>query len=103
MNTTAKTGDLVALDAVSDNDDILITTRQGIVVRTHVDGISQTSRATQGVKIITLKDNTEIASIAVVDKEEDEEEVKVEGVETENTEATTEAPAAESENTTTEE
>ncbi len=82
MNTTQKTGDLVALDAVSDNDDILITTRQGIVVRTHVDGISQTSRATQGVKIITLKDNTEIASIAVVDKEDDEEEIVAENTET---------------------
>jgi DNA gyrase subunit A len=81
MNTTQKTGDLVALDAVSDNDDILITTRQGIVVRTHVDGISQTSRATQGVKIITLKDNTEIASIAVVDKEDDEEEIVAENTE----------------------
>ena len=89
MNTTQKTGDLVALDAVSDNDDILITTRQGIVVRTHVDGISQTSRATQGVKIITLKDNTEIASIAVVDKEDDEEEIVSENREAalENTEA----------------
>ena len=98
MNTTAKTGDLVALDAVSDNDDILITTRQGIVIRTHVDGISQTSRATQGVKIITLKDNTEIASIAVVDKEDDEEDEKVEVVATENVEApVTEAPSAESE------
>ena len=72
MNTTEKTGSLVALDAVSDNDDILVTTKQGIIIRTHVDGISKTSRATQGVKIITLKDNTRIASIAVFDKEEDE-------------------------------
>ena len=74
MNTTDKTGDLVALDAVSDDNDILVTTKQGIVIRCHVDSISKTSRATQGVKIITLKNNTEIASIAVFDKAEDEEE-----------------------------
>ena len=64
---------VVALDAVSDDNDILVTTKQGIVIRCHVDSISKTSRATQGVKIITLKNNTEIASIAVFDKAEDED------------------------------
>ena len=73
MNTTDKTGDLVALDAVSDDNDILVTTKQGIVIRCHVDSISKTSRATQGVKIITIKNNTEIASIAVFDKAEDDD------------------------------
>ena len=74
MNTTDKTGALVALDSVSDNDDLLITTKQGVVIRCHVEDISRTSRATQGVKIITLKDNHQIASVAVFDKEDEEDE-----------------------------
>ncbi|MCR5112822.1 MAG: DNA gyrase subunit A [Acholeplasmatales bacterium] len=95
MNTTDKTGQLVALDAVSDDNDVLVTTRSGIVIRTHVAGISKTSRATQGVKIITLKDKTEIASIAIVDQESDEPEDSLgetqNGVEnTENTPVNTE-------------
>ncbi|MBR6072115.1 MAG: DNA gyrase subunit A [Acholeplasmatales bacterium] len=76
MNTTDKTGKLVALDSVSDNDDLLVTTKQGVVIRCHVEDISRTSRATQGVKIITLKDNHQIASVAVFDREDDEEEVE---------------------------
>ena len=76
MNTTDKTGKLVALDSVSDNDDLLVTTKQGVVIRCHVEDISRTSRATQGVKIITLKDNHQIASVAVFDKEDDEEEAE---------------------------
>ena len=77
MNTTDKTGKLVALDSVSDNDDLLVTTKQGVVIRCHVDSISRTSRATQGVKIITLKDNHQIASVAVFDKEDESEEENV--------------------------
>ena len=75
MNTTDKTGKLVALDSVSDNDDLLVTTKQGLVIRCHVEDISRTSRATQGVKIITLKDNHQIASVAVFDKEDEEEQI----------------------------
>ncbi len=88
MNTTDKTGSLVALDSVSDNDDLLVTTKQGMVIRCHVEDISRTSRATQGVKIITLKDNHQIAAVAVFDKE-DEEEVDVVENTQENVENTT--------------
>ena len=92
MNTTEKTGKLVALDSVSDNDDLLVTTKQGVVIRCHVDSISRTSRATQGVKIITLKDNHQIASVAVFDKEDEEEAIDAQTTEvventTENKEA----------------
>ena len=89
MNTTEKTGSLVALDSVSDEDDLLVTTRQGVVIRTHVDGISKTSRATQGVKIITLKDKAQIASISVVEKD-DEEKEEHENTEENNTVESTE-------------
>ena len=92
MNTTEKTGMLVALDSVSDNDDLLITTKQGMVIRCHVEDISRTSRATQGVKIITLKDNHQIASVAVFDKEEEEENT----LNPENTEATNDVETKES-------
>ena len=61
------------MKSVSDNDDLLVTTKQGLVIRCHVEDISRTSRATQGVKIITLKDNHQIASVAVFDKEDEEE------------------------------
>jgi len=92
MNTTEKTGMLVALDSVSDNDDLLVTTKQGMVIRCHVEDISRTSRATQGVKIITLKDNHQIASVAVFDKEEEEENT----LNPENTEATNDVETKES-------
>ena len=94
MNTTEKTGSLVALDSVSDEDDLLVTTRQGVVIRTHVDGISKTSRATQGVKIITLKDKAQIASISVVEKD-DEEKEELENTEENNTVESTEKEALE--------
>ena len=94
MNTTEKTGSLVALDSVSDEDDLLVTTRQGVVIRTHVDGISKTSRATQGVKIITLKDKAQIASISVVEKDEEEKE-ELENTEENNTVESTEKEALE--------
>ena len=85
MNTTDKTGNLVALDAVSDNDDIIVTTKQGMVIRTHVEGISKTSRATQGVKIITLKESHSIASITVLPKDDEEvEEVNQDSSQNEN-------------------
>ena len=94
MNTTEKTGSLVALDSVSDEDDLLVTTRQGVVIRTHVDGISKTSRATQGVKIITLKDKAQIASISVVEKD-DEEKEELENTIENNTVESTEKEALE--------
>ncbi len=90
MNTTDKTGRLVALDSVSDNDDLLVTTKQGVVIRCHVDSISRTSRATQGVKIITLKDNHQIASVAVFDKEDESEEDAPVEAQSQTTEVVTE-------------
>lgn len=77
LNLTEKNGSLARLTSASVNDDVLITTDKGVVIRMHVADISQTGRNTQGVILIKLKDNQNIATVAVVDKEEDnQEEIK---------------------------
>ncbi|MEE3344865.1 MAG: DNA gyrase C-terminal beta-propeller domain-containing protein, partial [Bacilli bacterium] len=52
--------------------DLIITTDRGVVIRMHCDTISQTKRATQGVKLISIRDNQAISTIAVVEKEDEE-------------------------------
>ena len=71
LNITEKNGSLVALKSVSANNDLLITTDRGVVIRMHVSDISQTGRATQGVILFKVKENQNIATVAVVDKEDD--------------------------------
>ncbi len=71
LNITEKNGSLVALKSVSVNNDLLITTDRGVVIRMHVADISQTGRATQGVILFKIKENQNIATVAVVDKEDD--------------------------------
>ena len=85
MNVTSKNGNLVCLAGVTEEDDLIITTDRGVVIRMHCNTISQTKRATQGVKLISIKDNQAISTIAVVeaDNEEDEPE-QVEKPSTEN-------------------
>ncbi len=74
MKTGKKTGDVVALKAVSDEDDLMITNRSGIVIRTSMDALRVSGRATQGVRLIKLEKGDAIADVAVVSIEEDEEE-----------------------------
>ena len=74
LNVTEKNGNLVTLRSVSINDDLIITTDKGMVIRMHVSDISQTGRATQGVKVIRLKDNHNIATVAIVERIEEEEQ-----------------------------
>ena len=73
VNVTEKNGKLNTLTSVSQNDDLIITTTKGIVIRMHVATISQTGRNTQGVILMKLKDDNKIATIAVVDHQEEEE------------------------------
>ncbi len=72
LNVTDKNGKLVALKSVSDQEDLIITTDKGVVIRMHIADISQTGRATQGVKLIRLKDDQSIATVAAVSRQEDE-------------------------------
>mgnify|MGYP001634746175 FL=1 len=73
INITEKTGDLVSIQAVTDDNDLMIINRSGITIRTAVSGIRLAGRATQGVKIINLRDTDAIASVMAVPKSEEEE------------------------------
>ena len=101
INITEKTGKLISLQAVTDQNDLMIINRSGITIRTAVDQIRLAGRATQGVKIINLREGDTIASVMAVPKSEDETEVieGAEGVESvaQNDEATA-TPATESVN-----
>ena len=96
---TEKTGDLVGAKIVTDENDVMIITTEGIIIRTSCDGISTLGRVTSGVKIINLNydNNVKVASMTEVQKEEfDDEDLKGEGPEkTEDTEAAEEQSSEE--------
>ena len=73
ISITEKTGDLVSIKNVSDEDDLMIINKSGIAIRMAVENLRVMGRATQGVKLINLKGNDSIAAVAKVMKEEDEE------------------------------
>ncbi len=72
INVTDKTGELVAIKDVTDNDDLMIINKSGIVIRIGVSDLRVMGRATQGVRLITFKGDDAIASIAKVEHEEEE-------------------------------
>ncbi|WP_316835538.1 DNA gyrase subunit A [Pedobacter nutrimenti] len=96
ISITEKTGDLIAIKNVTDADDLMIINKSGIVIRIVVSGLRVMGRATQGVRLINLKGNDEIASVARIDHEEEEEEV-VEGEIVEGEEGTETPEIAEGE------
>ncbi|MGB5459508.1 MAG: DNA gyrase subunit A [Eudoraea sp.] len=71
ISITDKTGGLVAIKNVSDSDDLMIINKSGIAIRMSVDDLRTMGRATQGVKLINLKDSDSIAAVAKVMKDED--------------------------------
>ncbi|WP_026898372.1 DNA gyrase subunit A [Daejeonella oryzae] len=81
INITDKTGELIAIKDVTDSDDLMIINKSGIVIRIGVSGLRVMGRATQGVRLITLKGEDSIASVAKV-THEDEEEEENDGTET---------------------
>ena len=74
LNITEKTGKLLSIQNVFDEDDLMIITKSGVTIRMHIDTIRTMGRAAQGVKLISLKGNAEIAAIARVPRSEDEDE-----------------------------
>lgn len=74
INITEKTGELIALKDVTDENDLMIINKSGITIRMDVGSIRVLGRATQGVKLIDLKDGASIASVARVDKTEEDDE-----------------------------
>ena len=78
MNLTDKNGIPACMHIVTGDDDLIIVTDRGMVVRTHLDQISTIGRDTVGVRIITLNDGHSVASIAVVPRGDDEEDENIE-------------------------
>lgn len=74
MQITDKTGGVFSIKAVSEDSDLMITTKEGIVIRMSVSDIRVMGRATQGVRLIKLGKKDEMADIAVIHKSEDEDE-----------------------------
>jgi DNA gyrase subunit A len=74
LNVTEKNGKLSTLRTVSDDQDLIVVSDKGVVIRTHVDQISQTKRATQGVRIIRLRPDHKVSTIALVPRQEEVEE-----------------------------
>ena len=72
LNITDKTGQLVAIKSVTDEDDLMITNKSGVMIRLRMDDLRVMGRATQGVRLINLKGNDTIASVAKVPRSEDE-------------------------------
>ena len=93
-----KTGDLINMKVLDDNADVMMITAGGIVIRVHADEISRIGRATQGVRIMRLKDSkTSVVSIALAPYEEDEPEVELDA---EGNPVATETPVTEGAETT---
>ena len=73
INITEKTGELISIQAVTDDNDLMIINRSGLTIRTSADQIRVAGRATQGVRIINLREGDAIASVTAVPKTEDED------------------------------
>jgi DNA gyrase subunit A len=76
INITEKTGNLIAIKDVSDNDDLMIINRSGIIIRMAVANLRVMGRATQGVRLINIREGDAIASVARVEIEEQPEEME---------------------------
>ncbi len=79
IKTTAKTGKLCAVRAVNGDEDLLVVTQSGIVIRTPISEIKIAARNTQGVKIIAVDEKTKVASIAIIPHSDVEEEEEATG------------------------
>ncbi|MBL7937662.1 MAG: DNA gyrase subunit A [Bacteroidia bacterium] len=102
INITEKTGNLVGIKSVTDANDLMIITKNGIAIRMNVSDLRVMGRATQGVRLINIQDSDSIAAVTKVDHEDEvETEVAVEGTSPEApTDEISSSGAPESENTT---
>ncbi len=80
INITEKTGNLIAILGVKDEEDLMIITRSGITIRTPIEDLRVQGRATQGVRLINLKGSQEIAAVCTVEKEEESDEELIDGI-----------------------
>ena len=83
LNISEKNGNIVSFKSTDDDQDLMIITTLGIIIRLDVGSISQMGRVTKGVKLINLKDDNKVASISLVEKEEKEETEESENIQEE--------------------
>ena len=95
INITEKTGNLVAIKTVTDANDLMIITKEGITIRMAVSTLRVMGRATQGVRLINIDDNDEIAAVTKVDHEDEVAEDAVEGIDVTPTPEAPEGTSAE--------
>ena len=81
LNITEKNGKLVSLRTVYENEDLIIITDSGMTIRIDISQISTLSRNTQGVRLITLKDEQKVSTTAIIDKPDEEELEETENIE----------------------
>ena len=93
INITEKTGKLISIQAVTDDNDLMIINRSGLTIRTAVSQIRLAGRATQGVRIINLREGDAIASVMAVPAASEEENPQSEGAEGSEATATAEGGA----------
>jgi DNA gyrase subunit A len=74
VNITDKNGPVVTLKTVTDEEDLMIITAKGIIIRMNISGISTMGRNTQGVRLMTMKESNHVATVAVVEREEETDE-----------------------------
>lgn len=79
LNITEKTGNLIAIQSVTDDDGLMIINKSGVAIRMNMDEMRVMGRNTQGVKVINLKNNDEIAAIAKVEMDKEVEEDETDG------------------------
>jgi DNA gyrase subunit A len=79
LNVTEKNGVIVGLKVVHDDEDLMIMTSSGTLIRTSMSGINTMGRITQGVKLINIRDEDSVATVARAPKSDDTDSEEVEG------------------------
>ena len=77
LNITEKNGNIVAFKLVNGDEDLMIITNSGMIIRLSVAQVSTTGRVAQGVRLINLKEEQMVSNVALIFKEEDEEELEI--------------------------
>ena len=72
LNVTDKNGNIVAFKTIYEDNDLIIVTDNGIIIRLKLEQVSSTGRVAQGVRLINLKDNQKVATVAIINSEDDE-------------------------------
>ena len=72
LNVTERNGNIISFKTVTGNEDLMIITDNGIIIRLSIEQVSKTGRVAQGVKLINLKEDTKVSTVAIVDKVEEQ-------------------------------